>query len=283
MPVMPKLWRERSSKSKSSIANDEKNLEDLGSPSGRKNLEKEIVDDGSAADSSLYSKSDGSQRRESLNNESSKIADDIDSKVEKIDKADCEPNKGGDGESIASSNDAKSQSKSSDDDAKADAHKLSETPSTNQTRPTVIYMSPSHTVRPVPFPPHPYAIPPLQQPRNKPSSLLSSLLSAISPQPPNTPPYSPYGPNNHPANNPNNEVTILLTTLLSLLLRLALLTLTTHILDLLGLGGGIHSIEGNAAFLPSPAQHYTFERVNDRYRRDGGALWQALASPPPGK
>eukprot|EP00986_Skeletonema_menzelii_P015367 scaffold11586_cov155-Skeletonema_menzelii.AAC.4 len=36
------------------------------------------------------------------------------------------------------------------------------------------------------------------------------------------------------------------------------------------------------AFIPSTAQHYTFERVNDRYRRDGSALMQALASPPPG-
>ena len=74
------------------------------------------------------------------------------------------------------------------------------------------------------------------------------------------PPFAPSG------NNP----------IVSLLLRLALISMGTLIMDLFGIGS--HS----DVFLPTPAQHYTFERVNDRYRRDGLALRLALESPPPG-
>ena len=100
------------------------------------------------------------------------------------------------------------------------------------------------------------------------SSLVSSVLKAFLPIP-QTPP-SPFGPVLPPHNIPPPPPSIW-----SLLLRLAILSFTTQILDFFR---GSHS----DAFIPSPAQHYTFERVNDRYRRDGSALMQALASPPPG-
>jgi len=91
------------------------------------------------------------------------------------------------------------------------------------------------------------------------------------PPPPYGPPMppSPYTPGGGGSGSANNA-------LISLVLRLALLSLGTFILDILGLGS--HS----DAFLPTPAQHYTFERVNDRYRRDRSALRLALESPPPG-
>lgn len=76
-------------------------------------------------------------------------------------------------------------------------------------------------------------------------------------------PHSPHGPGGN-------------TALSSLLLKLALISMGTFIADLLGMGSN------SDAFLPNPAQHYTFERVNDRYRRDGTALRMALESPPPG-
>ncbi|KAL7483287.1 hypothetical protein ACHAW6_008936 [Cyclotella cf. meneghiniana] len=161
----------------------------------------------------------------------------------------------------------------------------------NQTRPAILFMTTPHqhphSTRPMPFAPSPYYMPPSHPhhpspTRNKKrSSLLSSILSAFIPSnsnnPPNTSPFAPP-PLPHPyhPNNNSNEMTILLSTILSLLLRIALLTFTTHILDLFGLGS--HS----DAFLPAPAQHYTFERLNDRYKRDGSALAMALNSPPMG-
>eukprot|EP00956_Cyclotella_meneghiniana_P006246 scaffold8150_cov69-Cyclotella_meneghiniana.AAC.7 len=148
----------------------------------------------------------------------------------------------------------------------------SETPTTNSTRPTILFMPPPHQQQQMrPFT-HPYYMPqqtPQRQQKKRPS-LLPSILPAFIPTGPpnNTPPFPhPYNPN--PSNEINNKI-------LSLLLRLTLLTFTTHIMDFFGLGS--HS----EAFLPAPAQHYTFERVNDRYRRDGNALSLALNSPPPG-
>lgn len=109
---------------------------------------------------------------------------------------------------------------------------------------------------------------PKQQQQQQSSSFLSSVLNAFIPIPQHTPP-SPFGPM-LPQHRPPPQPSIL-----SLLLRLALLSITTQIVDFFRLG---HA----DAFIPSPAQHYTFERVNDRYRRDESALRQALASPPPG-
>ena len=132
---------------------------------------------------------------------------------------------------------------------------------TNQTRPAIVFVPPPlHPHRPS----HPYYLPsPHPNRKNKRPSLLSSLLSAIVPSPQ---PNHPYGP-------PRNDFSI---TILGLFLRLTLLTLTTHLLDAMGLGSG------DSASIPPPAQHYTFERVNDRYRRDGKALQLALNSPPLG-
>lgn len=152
----------------------------------------------------------------------------------------------------------------------------SETQTTNSTRPTILFMPPPHQQQQHmrPFTP-PYYMPqqPPQRRQKKRPSFLPSILPAFIPSgPPNNMPPFPHPPN--PYNpNPSNEIS---NTILSLLLRLTLLTFTTHILDFFGLGS--HS----EAFLPSPAQHYTFERVNDRYRRDGNALSLALSTPPPG-
>ncbi|KAL9181505.1 hypothetical protein ACHAXT_010310 [Thalassiosira profunda] len=152
----------------------------------------------------------------------------------------------------------------------------SETQPANQTRPGILYLSqPSspmlpHHARPMmPYPFMPQQAPP---PRNKSPSLLSTVLSIFLPRPQNIPP-SPYGPPQPPSSpfSPGGN-----SGLASLILRLALISLGTLIIDFLGMGS--HS----EAFLPTPAQHYTFERVNDRYRRDGSALRQALESPPPG-
>mmetsp|Transcript_20588 Transcript_20588/g.43249 ORF Transcript_20588/g.43249 Transcript_20588/m.43249 type:complete len:755 (+) Transcript_20588:124-2388(+) len=154
-----------------------------------------------------------------------------------------------------------------------------------QTRSGIIYIAPpvspmmpqhQHHARPMPYPFVPqHQHHPHQHNNNRSPSLLSSILSILLPRPQNMPP-SPYGPPSPmPPSSPygpgpgNNA-------LLSLLLRLALFSAGTLVLDLLGLGA--HS----DAFLPTPAQHYTFERINDRYRRDGSALRQALESPPPG-
>jgi hypothetical protein len=161
-----------------------------------------------------------------------------------------------------------------------------ETTNKTSTRPSILFMpSTPQQGRHLSYPPHPfYNSPPPQPQRKKPQSLLSSILSGFFP-PSNIPPPSPYGPPMPPnpyapshQNTNSNEVTILFSTILSLVLRLAIVSLTTHVLDLFGLGS--HS--DGSAFIPSPAQHYTFERVNDRYRRDGSALMQALSSPPPG-
>jgi len=161
----------------------------------------------------------------------------------------------------------------------------SEAQYSNQTRSGIIYIAPpvspmmpqhQHHARPMPYPFVPqHQHHPHQHNNNRSPSLLSSILSILLPRPQNMPP-SPYGPPSPmPPSSPygpgpgNNA-------LLSLLLRLALFSAGTLVLDLLGLGA--HS----DAFLPTPAQHYTFERINDRYRRDGSALRQALESPPPG-
>eukprot|EP00584_Thalassiosira_punctigera_P004376 CAMPEP_0172535564 /NCGR_PEP_ID=MMETSP1067-20121228/7514_1 /TAXON_ID=265564 ORGANISM="Thalassiosira punctigera, Strain Tpunct2005C2" /NCGR_SAMPLE_ID=MMETSP1067 /ASSEMBLY_ACC=CAM_ASM_000444 /LENGTH=667 /DNA_ID=CAMNT_0013320501 /DNA_START=244 /DNA_END=2247 /DNA_ORIENTATION=+ len=166
----------------------------------------------------------------------------------------------------------------STDDSKKETepeHHHSGAPSTNQTRSGVLYLTPPSPVvphpyaRPMPFPYVPQQPPP---PRNQPPTLLSSLLSAFLPRPQNMPP-PPYGPSMPPSSPfpPGGNSAIV-----SLVLRLVLISMGTLILDFLGLGS--HS----DAFLPTPAQHYTFERVNDRYRRDRSALRQALESPPPG-
>jgi len=184
---------------------------------------------------------------------------------------------------------AKEEKETEDSSSLSDDDKISEHPPTNQTRPSVVYFSTPHgmvpNTRPMPYPylpqPHPHHIYPQQNQNRKSGSILSSILSSLF-GPQNKPPPSPYGPPISPPSpygpsNNSNEVTILLSTILSLMLRLAIISFTTHILDFFGMG---HS--DSTAFLPSPAQHYTFERVNDRYRRDGAALMQALSSPPPG-
>lgn len=155
-----------------------------------------------------------------------------------------------------------------DDQQQADALSKNQT----QTRPGILYMNISPPNRPMPYP---YI--PQQPPRSKkPSSILSSILPALIPRPQNMPPGgSPYGPPPmHPSfpfsPGPGNSA------LISLVLRLFLISFGTLLLDLFGMGS--HS----DAFLPTPAQHYTFERVNDRYRRDRNALHLALDSPPPG-
>mmetsp|Transcript_7112 Transcript_7112/g.11612 ORF Transcript_7112/g.11612 Transcript_7112/m.11612 type:complete len:631 (-) Transcript_7112:42-1934(-) len=142
-------------------------------------------------------------------------------------------------------------------------------PSTNQTLNEGNKAVPQHAHNPYARP-TPYVVMTSRKPQPQSSSLLSSILKAFVPiQPPHSPP-SPFGPGIFPPNSPPPPPSIL-----SLLLRLVLLSFTTQILDFFR---GSHS----DAFIPSTAQHYTFERVNDRYRRDGSALMQALASPPPG-
>ena len=136
--------------------------------------------------------------------------------------------------------------------------------STNQTLAEGKNAALQHAQNPYARPP-PYIVMTSRKPQS--SSLLSSIVKAFLPQ--HTPP-SPFGPGILPPNSPPPPPSIL-----SLLLRLVLLSFTTQILDFFR---GSHS----DAFLPSTAQHYTFERVNDRYRRDSSALMQALASPPPG-
>lgn len=190
--------------------------------------------------------------------------------------------------SEGSTDDGSGSSKATPDEQQDDNQETStETQQTNQTRPAILFMTTPPSTRPIPFAPSPYYMPPLHPhhpspTRNKKrSSLLSSILSAFIPSnnnnPPNTSPFAPPQlPHPYHPNNNSNEMTILLSTILSLLLRIALLTFTTHILDLFGLGS--HS----DAFLPAPAQHYTFERLNDRYKRDGSALAMALNSPPMG-
>ena len=173
-----------------------------------------------------------------------------------------------------------SQPQSTENDGGNEVERLqSEPQSTNQTqtRPGFVYMNIAPPTGPMPMviprPMYPYT--PQQPPSpNKSSSLLSSILSAMFPRPQNMPPMSPYGPPPMQPSSPyapggNNAIN-------SLLLRLALISFGTLLLDVLGLGSQ------SDAFLPTPSQHYTFERVNDRYRRDRSALSQALESPPPG-
>lgn len=187
-------------------------------------------------------------------------------------------------ESEANQEKQKTKSPKADDDEKEVDHQIQPSdpqPQSNQTRSGILYMNIApptgpliipqhHHARPMPYPYQPS--PPSRN--NKPPSLLSSLLSALfPPRPPShMPPPSPYGPPQMPPFAPsgNNNP------LVSLLLRLALISLGTLLMELFGIGS--HS----DAFLPTPAQHYTFERVNDRYRRDGMALRLALESPPPG-
>ena len=172
--------------------------------------------------------------------------------------------------------DAKEESAQSKDDGKITGAEQPQPPPVNQTRPGVLFLAPS--TGPM-VPPHarpmPYPYNPQQQksppPRKKSLSLLSSLLPALAPGHPQMPP-SPYGPPAPPPPGGGEGHGAVA----SLLLRLALLSLSSSALDVLGLGAR------SEAFLPGPAQHYTFERLNDRYRRDGAALRQALESPPAG-
>ncbi|KAL7431124.1 hypothetical protein ACHAXM_002533 [Skeletonema potamos] len=117
--------------------------------------------------------------------------------------------------------------------------------------------------------PPPYIVMTSAKPQPQSPSLLSSILKAFVSIPPKH--SSPFVPGIIPHHSPPPSPSIL-----SLLLRLFLLSFTTQILDFFRFGSQAE------AFLPPTAQHYTFERVNDRYRRDGSALMQALASPPPG-
>ena len=156
--------------------------------------------------------------------------------------------------------DSSDQSEAKPDSSTDPKPSPSESQATNQTRPAIVFMPPPHHMRPIQPPHHPI----YQQKNAKRPSLMSSILPAFLPKPPPNHPFppQPYNP---------NEVN---TTILSLLLRLTLLTLSTHILDLFG--------PKNDAYLPSPVQHYTFERINDRYRKDRNALSLALNSPPLG-
>jgi signal peptide peptidase SppA len=183
-----------------------------------------------------------------------------------------------DGNAETTETDDKSQSESTEnDEVKEVERRQAEPQPTNQTqtRPDIVYMNIAPPTGPmvIPRPMYPYMPMPQQPPpNNKSSSLLSSILSALLPRPQNMPPVSPYGPpqpSSPYAPGGNNAI-------VSLILRLALISLGTLLLDVLGLGS--HS----DAFIPTPAQHYMFERVNDRYRRDRSALSQALESPPPG-
>ena len=163
-----------------------------------------------------------------------------------------------------------SQTKTTKDDGenKEDDQQQTDALSNNQTqtRPGILYMNISPPNRPMPYP---YI--PQQPPRpKKSSSLLSSILPALIPRPQNMPPGSPMHPSSPFSPGPGNSA------LISLVMRLVLISFGTILLDLFGMGS--HS----DAFLPTPAQHYTFERVNDRYRRDRNALHLALDSPPPG-
>jgi serine protease SohB len=175
--------------------------------------------------------------------------------------------------------DGLSQSQSTENDQGNEIERREAEPqSTNQTqtRPGIVYMNIAPPTGPmvIPRPMYPYT-PQQSHPPNKSSSLLSSIITALFPRPQNMPPVSPFGPPPMQPSSPyapgggNNPI-------VSLVLRLALISLGTLLLDVLGLGSQ------SDAFIPSPAQHYTFERVNDRYRRDRSALSQALESPPPG-
>lgn len=168
------------------------------------------------------------------------------------------------GDTLQSQTKTDDKEKKEDDQHQADALSKNKT----QTRPGILYMNISPSNRPMPYP---YI--PQQPPRSKkPSSILSSVLPALIPRPQNMPPggWSPTHPSFPFSPGPGNSA------LISLVMRLVLISFGTLLLDLFGMGS--HS----DAFLPTPAQHYTFERVNDRYRRDRNALHLALDSPPPG-
>ncbi len=144
-------------------------------------------------------------------------------------------------------------------------------PSTNQTQHAEgKNAAPQQAHNPYSRPP-PYIVMTSRKPQPQSPSIMSSILKAFVPIPPQHTPPSPFGPGILPHNTPPPPPSIL-----SLLLRLVLLSFTTQILDFFRFGSQAD------AFIPPTAQHYTFERVNDRYRRDGSALMQALASPPPG-
>eukprot|EP00578_Thalassiosira_sp_NH16_P024042 CAMPEP_0181094750 /NCGR_PEP_ID=MMETSP1071-20121207/10157_1 /TAXON_ID=35127 /ORGANISM="Thalassiosira sp., Strain NH16" /LENGTH=721 /DNA_ID=CAMNT_0023177095 /DNA_START=54 /DNA_END=2219 /DNA_ORIENTATION=+ len=236
-------------------------------------------------------KSDSGDGGNDTTPEKSKAADNSDNKL----PADMEKEEGiADEEATQSSSESKdatdttesaekeepSQPESTDDGKTEAGQHHSGPQATNQTRPGIVYMNiapptapmvPHHHARPMQYqyiPQHQQQPPPPAH--STPPSLLSSILSMFLPRPQNMPP-SPFGPPMPPSspNGPNNAIT-------SLVLRLALVSLGTLVLDLFGFGS--HS----DAYLPTPSQHYTFERVNDRYRRDGSALRQALESPPPG-
>ena len=199
------------------------------------------------------------------------VADSDAKKDEAVDAGSNEDARDGTSES-GDSNDANSRQENNNNagntesqDKESSQEQPPDSQSNNSTRPSIVFMPPAHQHQMHPAP-HPYYMPQQQRRHHsKKPSLLSSILMPFLPKP------SPFPPNPYNNPQPQNEVT---TTLFSLLLRLTLLSLSTHILDLFG--------HNNDAFLPSPAQHYTFERVNDRYRRDGNALSLALKSPPPG-
>jgi len=115
--------------------------------------------------------------------------------------------------------------------------------------------------RPMPYGVTPQRYPSATPPRNKSSSLLSALLGLLLPRPQNIPPGMPGMPPSTPQPIGISPIAIML--------------LATKIWD-------FFFSSHTDAFIPSPNQHFTFERLNDRYRKDGSALRQALASPPPG-
>ncbi len=214
----------------------------------------------------------------------SKAEDSSDSK----DKADGDIVQGDGTEDIDSSDNSLDEDSTGKDDAGGDKEVLTivddtnstksdhgdvktfeSSPAANQTLNKGNNAVPQHAHNPYARP-TPYVVMPSRNPQPQPPSILSTILKAFLPMPPPRAPPSPFGPGMFPPNSPPPPPSIV-----PLLLRLVLISFTTQILDFFR---GSHS----DAFIPSCSQHYTFERVNDRYRRDGSALMQALASPPPG-
>jgi len=237
---------------------------------GRQSKSDEKKSESVAGDDEAGNSDDGKSNKVSESKETEEGTKDDDTSPSTSDAGDTT-------ESLKQEETSEKQSADGNDKTETTEQHHSEPQSTNnQTRSGVLYMniappnspmSPHHHARPVPYPYMPQQQSSPSQ--NKSPSLLSSLLSVLLPRPQHMPP-SPYGPPMHPS-SPSGPSPII-----SLVLRLALISLGTFIFDFLGVGS--HS----DAYLPTPAQHYTFERVNDRYRRDGSALRQALESPPPG-
>ena len=198
------------------------------------------------------SEPDDSKNKEATN-------DNISDKKEEIDVTKDDDDK--------SENEEEEEEDANDDKPTPEDDELPPQSSKNQTL-FINMMAPPPTSPMAPRPMQ-YYIPQHQQSapirNNPPPSLLSTLLGLLFPPRPNLPPGMPSIPGMPPPGGSGIS---------SQLIQLTAVFLTSKILDLLG--------RRPDAFLPSPAQHYTFERVNDRYRRDGSALRQALDSPPPG-